>query len=147
MGSFLAQKGPQAKMLTRPFQNLPRGRFLNFSRSLQKERAANPSEILSRIHPSKLQTEPRGEKHIFVFFHTKIKSLVSKTQHLRSICWIWDPPGMPGVRNLTCTNYFWDFGPTWGAWCQKPNIYEFFLGFWTHLEVLVGSDHSCLRSR
>ena len=24
---FLAQKGPQAKMLTRPFQNLARGRF------------------------------------------------------------------------------------------------------------------------
>ena len=36
-----------------------------FSKSLQKERTANPSEILSRIHHSKLQTEPRGEKHIF----------------------------------------------------------------------------------
>ena len=29
-----------------------------FSKSLQKERTANPSEILSRTHPSKLQTEP-----------------------------------------------------------------------------------------
>ena len=87
-------------------------------------------------------------KNLFVvFFHAKIKSLVLETQHLRIM--------------------FWDFGFTWDAWCQKPNIYELFWGFWTHLgclvsetqhlriifgiwthlEVLVGSDHSRLRSR
>ena len=64
---------------------------------------------------------------------------------------------MPGVRNQTFTNYFWDFGPTWDVWCQKPNIYELFwdfgptwdvwcqktyiyellLRFWTHLGCLV----------
>ena len=62
------------------------------------------------------------------------------------------------VGNPTFTHYFWDFGPTWDAWrqkpniyelclgfvwpawdvwCQKPNIYESFLGFWTHLGCLV----------
>ena len=39
--------------------------FGNFAKSLQKERTANLSEILSRIHYSKLQTEPRGAKHFF----------------------------------------------------------------------------------
>ena len=106
----------------------------NFSKSLQKERAANPSEIPSRIHPSKLQTEPWGEKHIFrvlsfkkskgwcwkpniyelfLGFWTHLGCLVSETQHLRIICGILDPPGMSGVRNPTFTHYFWDFGPTW----------------------------------
>ena len=75
-----------------------------------------------------------------------------ETQHLRIIFGIWDLPGMPGVRNPTFTNYFlgfWthlgclvpevyiydfflDFGPTWDVWCQKPNIYKLFLGFWTY---------------
>ena len=41
-----------------------------------------------------------------------------------------------GVGNPTFTNYFWDLGPTWDAWCQKPNIYKLFLGFWTHLGPL-----------
>ena len=63
-------------MLTQPSKISPEADFGNFSKSLQKERTANPSEILSRIHPSKLQTEPRGEKHIFDVFPTQIKSLV-----------------------------------------------------------------------
>ena len=77
------------------------------------------------------------QNRFFVFFHAKIQSLVLETQHLRIIVWILDPPGMPGVRNLTFTNYFWDLGPTWDVWCQKPNIYELFFGFCSHLGCLV----------
>ena len=66
-------------MLTQPSKISPEADFGNFSKSLQKERAAIFSEILSRIHCSKLQTEPRGEKHIFVLFAAKIKSLVLET--------------------------------------------------------------------
>ena len=66
-------------MLTQPPQISPEADFGCFSKSLQKERTANPREILSRIHPSKLQTEPRSEKHMFVrFFHAKIQSVVLK---------------------------------------------------------------------
>ena len=120
-------------MLTQPFQNIPRGGdFGNFPKSLQKERTANPSGILSRIHPSKLQTEPRGGKHVFRVCSCKIQSLVLETQHLRIIFGILDAPGMPGARNPTFTNYFWDFGPTWDVWRWKPNIYELFLRFWTY---------------
>ena len=36
--------------------------FGNFPKSLQQVLTANPSKRLSRIPPSKLQTEPRGEK-------------------------------------------------------------------------------------
>ena len=36
---------------------------------------------------------------------------------------------MFGARNPAFTKYFEDFGPTWDVWCQKPNIYELFLGF------------------
>ena len=43
----------------------PEADFGNFSRSLQKMRTANPSEMLSRIPPSKLKMKPRGKKHIF----------------------------------------------------------------------------------
>ena len=49
-------------------QIFPEADFGNFSKSLQKMRTANPSEMLSRIPPSKLKMEPRGEKHIFAFF-------------------------------------------------------------------------------
>ena len=52
-------------------QNLASGRFLNFSKSLQKMRTANPSEKLSITLPLKLQTEPRGEKHIVRMFLAK----------------------------------------------------------------------------
>ena len=62
---FLPQKGPQPKMLTQPSKISPEADFGNFSKSLQKERTAIFSGILSRIHYSKLQTEPRGEKHVF----------------------------------------------------------------------------------
>ena len=42
-----------------------------------------------------------------------------------------------GVRNPTLTNCFWDLGPTWDVWGQKPNIYElFFLDFGLNLDVL-----------
>ena len=71
----------------------------------------------------------------FVFFHAKIQSLVSETQHLRILFWILDPLGMSGVRNPIFTNYFWDLGPFWGVWCQKPNIYELFWGFGTLFEM------------
>ena len=90
------------------------------------------SEMCIRDSPSTLQTEPRGEKHIFCIFPAKIQSLVLETQHLRIIFGILDPPGMPGARNPTFTNYFGDFGPTWDVWCWKPNIYELFLRFWTY---------------
>ena len=66
-------------MLTQPLKIFPEADFGNFSKSLQKERTANPSEILSRIHPSKLQTEPRGEQTIFRVFPAKIQSLVLET--------------------------------------------------------------------
>ena len=52
-------------MLTQPLKISPEADLGNVSKSLQQVRTANPSEILSRTHPSKLQTEPRGEKHIF----------------------------------------------------------------------------------
>merc|ERR1712216_1050874 len=74
---------------------------------------------------------------LFLGFWTLLGCLVSKTQHLRIIFGILDPFGMSGVRNPTFTNSFWDFGPFWGVWCQKPNIYELFLGFWTLLGCLV----------
>ena len=80
--------------MTRPFKISPEADFGNFPKSLQKERTANPSKILSRTHPSKLQTEPRGEKHVFRVFSSK------------------NPKS--GVGNPTFTNYFWDFGPTPG---------------------------------
>ena len=93
----------------------------------------------------KMHNLKKGEH--FLKMDPDLECLVLETQHLRIIFWILDPPGMPGVRNPTITTYFWVFGPTWDVWYQKPNIYELFLGFWTHLEVLVGSDHSRLRSR
>ena len=71
------QKGPQPKMLTQPSKISPEADFGNFSKSLQKERTAIFSEILSRIHPSTFQTEPRGEKHIFVCFHPVAPVLIS----------------------------------------------------------------------
>ena len=55
-------------MLTQPSKISPEADFGDFSKSLQKERTAIFSEILSRIHPSKLQTEPRVETHFFVLF-------------------------------------------------------------------------------
>ena len=61
---FAPQKLPNPKC--RP-KISPEADFGNFSKSLQQVRTANPSEILSRIHPSKLQTEPRGEKHVCFF--------------------------------------------------------------------------------
>ena len=111
---FYPKKVPRPKC--RP-QISPEADFGNFSKSLQQWRTANPREILSRIHPSTLQTEPRGEKLIFCTFSCKNRKC--------------------GVGNPTFTNYFWDFGPTWDVWCQKPNIYELFSGFWTHLGCLV----------
>ena len=57
-------------MSTQPSKISPEADFGNFSKSFQKERAAIFSEILSRIHPSKLQTEPRGEKTHFCIFST-----------------------------------------------------------------------------
>ena len=68
---FSSQKGPQPKMLTQPSKISPEADFGDFSKSLQKERTAIFSEILCRIHPSKLQTEPRGEKLIFRIFPAK----------------------------------------------------------------------------
>ena len=52
----------------------PEADFGNFSKSLQKVRTANPSEMLSRTPPSKLQTEPRGEKHSFRICLAKMPS-------------------------------------------------------------------------
>ena len=72
-------------------QRSPEAGFGNFSKSFQKERTANPSEIRSRIHPSKLQTESRGEKHIFRVFSCKNLKF--------------------GVGHPTFTNYFRGFGP------------------------------------
>ena len=54
-------------------------------------RTANPSEALSRTPPLKLQTEPRGEKHVFRVFPATIRSLVLETQHLRIMFEVWDP--------------------------------------------------------
>ena len=124
-GPFVAPKrSPSQKC--RP-QIFPEADFGNFSKSLQKVRTANPSENLSRFRP-KNPKRSHGVKNTFlVFCHAKINSLVLETQHLRIIFGILDPPGMSGVRNPTFTNYFWDFGPTWDVWCQKPNIYELFL--------------------
>ena len=106
---FWFKKVPRPKCWPDLSKISPEADFGNFSKSLQKERTANPSEILSRIHPSKLQTEPRGEKHVCRVFSCKKQILVLETQHLRIIFWILDPPGMFGVRNPTVTNYFWDF--------------------------------------
>ena len=72
------------------FQISPEADVGNFSKSLQKERTAIVSEILSRIHPAKLETEPWGEKNIFVFFLAKNQSLVFETQHLRIIFEVLD---------------------------------------------------------
>ena len=110
---FWLKKVPRPKCWPDPSKISPEADFGNFSKSFQKERTANPREVLSRIHPSRLQTEPRGEKHIFCVFPAKIESLVLETQHLRIIFGILDPPGMSGARNPTFTNYFGDFGPTW----------------------------------
>ena len=74
----------------------------------------HPHPVSTAVHP---QTEPRGEKHIFRDCSCKNPKF--------------------GVGKPTFTNYFLDFGPTWDVWCQKPNIYELFLGFWTHLGCLV----------
>ena len=115
---FFAQKSPQPKMFTQPFKISPESDFRCFPKSLQKERTANPSEILSRTHPSKPQTEPRSENRVFRIFLAKITSVVSETKHLRIISFgfwtllgylvsetqhfgisfgIWDPPGMSGA--------------------------------------------------
>ena len=116
--------GPCFVPKTPPSQNVafkifPEADFKNFSKSLQKVRTANSSQILNRIHTSKLQTEPRGEKHVSfcVFFQQK------------SNVWCWKP----NIYALFLR--FWTY--TWDASCQKPNIYEFFLGFWTQLGCLV----------
>ena len=77
-------------MLTQPSKISPEADFGNFSKSLQKERTAIFSEILSRIHPSTFQTEPRCEKHIFRVFLAKIQSLVFETQHVRIIFQVLD---------------------------------------------------------
>ena len=104
---FLAQKSPQPQVLTQPSKISPEAGFENFSKSLQKERAAIFREILSRIHPSKLQTEPRGEKHIFMVLFFKQKSEVLRPK--------------PNIYDL-----FFVLGPFWDVWCPKPNIYELF---------------------
>ena len=67
-------------MLTRPSKISPEADFGNFSKSLQQWRTANPREILSRMHPSTLQTEPRGEKHIFCNFFNIPRKMLKK-------CW------------------------------------------------------------
>ena len=54
-------------------------------------RTANPSGILGRTHPSKLQTEPRGEKHIFWVSRATIQRLALETQYLRIMFEVWDP--------------------------------------------------------
>ena len=69
----------------------PRADYGNFPKSLRKVRTANPSEILSRTRPSKLQTEPRGEKHIFHAFPVKIQSVALETYHLRILFEVLDP--------------------------------------------------------
>ena len=93
-GPFVWQKRvPRPKCWPDPSKISPEADFGNFSKSLQKERTAIFSEILSRIHPSKLQTEPRGETHFLCFPSKNQKS---------------------GVGNPTFTNYFWGFGPTPG---------------------------------
>ena len=94
-GSFFWHKEvPRPKCWLDPSKISPEADFGNLSKSLQKERTANPSEILSRIHPSKLQTKPRGEEYIFCVLSYK------------------NPKS--GVGNPTFTNYFWGFGPTPG---------------------------------
>ena len=59
---FSSQKIPEPKCHPKIS---PEADFGNFSRSLQKMRTANPSEMLSRIPPSELKMEQRGKKHIF----------------------------------------------------------------------------------
>ena len=80
---FRPKKVPGPKC--RP-QISPEADFGNSSKSLQQVRTANPSEILSRTHPSKLQTEPRGEKLIFRIFPARIPRCGSD----------------PSTRNLDC---------------------------------------------
>ena len=124
---FYSKNAPKPKC--RP-QISPEADFLNFSNSLQKERTANPSEILSRIHPSKLQTEPRGEKHISVFFYKKISSFVSETQHLPPKGFLAKiltrgpqtrsqaPQSDPGIRFWIPRSTFWPgdlFGSIFGS--------------------------------
>ena len=84
------------------------------------------------MQKSKVRCQKPNIYELFFWFWTHLGCMVSETQHLRMILGILDPLGMSGVRNPTFTNYFWDFGPTWDVWCQKPNIYELFLGFGTH---------------
>ena len=89
----------------------PEADFGNFSNSFQALRTANPSEVLSRTAPLKLQTEPRGEKHMCRVFHSKIQSLVFETQHLRFFLRFWTQ--------------------TWDVWCWKAQICELLLRFGT----------------
>ena len=83
---IFAPKRSPAQNFDPTLQNLPRGRFWELSKSLQKERTAIFREILSRIHPSKLQTKPRGEKQFFVILSCKNPKFC--------------------VRNQTFTHYF-----------------------------------------
>ena len=102
-------------MLTQPSKISPEADFGNFSKSLQKERTAIFSEILSRIHPSTFQTEPRGEKHIFRVFSCKNPKSGVENPTFTNCFWGFGPrPGMFGVWTPTFTNYFWGFGPTPG---------------------------------
>ena len=99
------KKVPRPKCWPDPSKISPEADFGNFSKSLQKERTANPSEILSRIHFSKFQTEPRGEKHVVCLF----------SPH-NSKVWCWKP-------NIYAL--FLSFGTyTWDAWCWKPIFRE-----------------------
>ena len=91
---FWLKKVPRPKCWPDPSKISPEADFGNFFKSLQQWRTANPREILSRIHPSTLQTEPRGEKLICCTFSCK-----------NCKC---------GVGNPTFMFYFWDFGPTPG---------------------------------
>ena len=71
MGPFFGTKRSPGPNVDPTSQNLTRGRCWVFFQITPKVRTANPSEILSRTHPSKLQTS-HEVKSMFPHFPAKI---------------------------------------------------------------------------
>ena len=57
-----------------------------------------------------------------------LECVVLETKHLRIIFGTLDPPGMPGLRNPTFTNYVWDFWTHLG--CLVPETQHLRIIFW-----------------
>ena len=95
----------------------PEADFGNFPKSLRKMRTANPSEMLSRIPPSKLKMEPRGKTHIFRVSNEKPwgAAIWDQCSWFRNICFSSLIPYtliMPGVT-CCCPSKAWRSGLSW----------------------------------